>query len=710
MKHSCLPVAVLLLSGAMSCTDDLSPGDGGSGGNGPAAGNSEISALKVITDPSAMPASVFNLDPVNWSPSSPGKAPEAMPDLAGLPDYSTFPELPANMNDVEKKAYKISGEIEAGLHNVGQEIYMTGHWKLNGTYGDGDARIWVLPGATLEFTGNNFSVSGSGSVTIYNYGTLTCSNPSAGFGFHGDKLKIMSQSDLNQFRKLYLACHFTSYGAINVENIHFYAEGDVWVMCKIEADGNVIFDNKSVVQTGFIKARKVEFKAEPTLWLRDGGYIEADTIDIHNVDSSRIYADNGDAALLVAKKMILNNVGKDHLKKTFWNMNILCKDWIYGENIPFDHDSIGLNANTFINDDVNVKVIDGDDCAPKHVVGPEGYGPSLETITTVTNDHSHPISATSVQFADNKAYVSWHEKGDGIHGCVEVFEHADNGVSLIAYAEDPKTDYNHIMVDGNRLLTVGHNDKNAIIGEIALAGGTFAQGSVLDFTTLKGNRIPHEDNPEFYGGDGNCIIRNGDFLQVASYGGLHTLNNDLSRMEPSSGAFRTPGSAKHIASADGKIYVLNLTERIKDAESSKAELRMYADNDYTWSNPTIISSELTVSPVDGKNVICTDKDGNVYVALGHEGVRKFTGNNIVGEYKSGSPANGLAVDDKYLYVAMGKGLVIFDKNNLKTPVLTYRHTGLSGNQASCNYVAVNGDIIYLAYGRDGLDVLRMRNR
>ena len=122
----------------------------------------------------------------------------------------------------------------------------------------------------------------------------------------------------------------------------------------------------------------------------------------------------------------------------------------------------------------------------------------------------------------------------------------------------------------------------------------------------------------------------------------------------------------------------------------------------------------------GKNTIALDSDGSMYVALGHGGVRKYSATGNFVELKAGeegkNPANGLAVDDKYLYVAYGSGLYIYNKSDLAL-VTKYIHTGKStypGNpddvQASCNYVAVNGEYIYLAYGRDGVDVLRMINR
>lgn len=259
------------------------------------------------------------------------------------------------------------------------------------------------------------------------------------------------------------------------------------------------------------------------------------------------------------------------------------------------------------------------------------------------------------------------------------------------------------------------------------ANGLFKTGTDLRFTTLRGKSIQGAANPEFYGGDGNCIVRNGNYLSVATYGGFITLNPDLSRYQRYDCSIATPGSGKHVAlSADGtKLAVLNLIGKGTERESSPANLRVFAATDYTWSStPSLdVTGDLTISPVDGKNVIAFDPDGTaIYVCTGFYGLRKYdstTGNLLDVILNDGSPVNGMCVDQKYLYIACGKGLVIYDKTNLNRPVYFYRHsrpsvTNTEGVLASCNYVAVDSHdtdnvIIYLAYGRDGIEVLRMSN-
>jgi len=712
-----LPVAALLLAGMTACSEEEMPGDNATE---PDALELQSSGLNVMTDPAKMPATVYNYAFGN----SVGSRADYSFTMPAVPDASVYANLPElqqwQPDDPAVAGYVVSGTTKLGFQNLGKDVYVTGKWTITGTYGDASATIWVLPGATLEFDGGGFE-AGAGHITINNYGTLAFTNGENQCRL-GGKLTINSQADIDQIPNLNLACEVHTNGAVNVKRVHFNNAADVWIGCKIEATEEVIFDNEATFHVGYIKSPKVSVMANPTVVVRDGGYIETDEFFVENVQSSKIYAEEGEYALIKANTIRVNNAGGENLKGTFGNVCILCDNWIYGEQVESTKDGLGLNASVKLNEEVDVKIENTNDaCAPAIVVPgtpdeptpdvPEK--PSLETIASVTNDHTHPISATCIQFNGDKAYVSWHERGAGIHGCIEVVENTPEGLKLLAYAEDPATDYNHIMFDGNRLLTVGHNDQHAVVGEIALVNGAFTQGEQLKFVNLKGNRVPHADNPEFVGGDGNCIVRNGNYISVASYGGLHTLNSDLTRInEGLTGAVPTTGSAKHLSIVGGKILELNLTERVKGAESAPAELRLFDATDYTWSNPTVIASDLTVTPIDGKNTIALDNDGSMYVCLGHGGVKKYTGTTCAATITEGNaPANGLCIDDKYLYVAFGKGLYIYAKNDLTTPVLKYTHLGRKdGKTVSCNYVAVNGDLIYLAYGLDGYDVIRMLNR
>lgn len=711
-----LLAAGLLLFGASACSDDELVKDD------PANEKTEqqTSALTVITDPSQMPVTVYNYG--NGARTNDDE--DIFANIPDIPDYSkvqeyTGPNWESNVPSNDCVILNAKG----GFPNAGQDIFVKGKWTITGTYNAGNdgkpANIYVLPGGTLEFSNTGFENAWTTHIiNIYNYGTLAFNGGENQCRIGGD-IELYSLAPIDQIPNLNIACKFVAAAPVKAKRIDLNNAALVYAKCAMEATEEIIFDNESVFHVGYVKAPVVELEAGAKICLYDGAMIdvcdEKDNLgrfNVRNVQSTQVYAEDGGVGLIRTGEMLLNNVGADNLKGTFTNINIFCDKFIYGENVETTESAMGFNASAHINAAANVEVVKQDDaCAPKLVVPEEPTEdpiPDIETVTFIDNEHTHPISATCIQFNGDYSYMSWHEMGSGIHGCIEVLKMTPEGLKLQAFAEDETTDFNHILFDNDRLLTVGHNAGHAIVGEIAIPGGTFAQGTELKYYNLKSNRPEGAD-----AGDGNCIIRNGEYIQVASYAGLHTLNSDLTRYnEGRTGFVPTSGSGKHLAIAGDKVLTFNLTERIQGAESSPAELRWFGNTDYEWTNPTTVASDLTVAPVDGKNTIAFDAEGAMYVCLGHEGFKKFVGNAEVASFKNDAPCNGIAVDDKFVYVANGPAFLIFKKNDLSKPLVRLSHTApyKQDRKPSCNYVAVKGDLIYIAYGRDGVDVLRFNNR
>lgn len=695
-----LLAAGLLLFGASACSDDELVKDD------PANEKTEqqTSALTVITDPSQMPVTVYN-----YGNGSRDVAEDV--DMPEIPDYTSVPETTVNGGDLPTTDCVLVGENKGGLPHAGQRIFIKGSWTITGIYNPGinnnEGNIYVLPGGKLILGSDVISNYSGNALRIVNYGTIETENgENHSAKIEGVTLYNAGTIKLNNFE---VGCRLYSFAPIEMKNIHFYLNAYGYFRCSLKAE-SVISDNESVFHFGYTEIGTFNLRAAAAVCIFDGGMMNVGSIDISNVQSTHIYAEDNGIALLDTDKMRLNDVGGDNLKGTFTNLNILCDEFIYGENVEPTKEAMGFNASVTLNETGSYKIVEQDDaCAPKIVEEPtEDPTPDIETVTFIDNEHTHPISATCIQFNGDYSYMSWHEMGSGIHGCIEVLKMTPEGIKLQAFAEDETTDFNHILFDNDRLLTVGHNAKTAIVGEIAIPGGTFTQGATLNYYKLKSNSPGSTD-----AGDGNCIIRNGEYIQVASYAGLHTLNNDLTRYnEGRTGFVPTSGSGKHLAIAGDKVLTFNLTERIQGAQSSPAELRWFGNTDYEWTNPTTVASDLTVAPVDGKNTIAFDAEGAMYVCLGHEGFKKFVGNAEVASFKNDAPCNGIAVDDKFVYVANGPAFLIFKKNDLSKPLVRLSHTApyKQDRKPSCNYVAVKGDLIYIAYGRDGVDVLRFNNR
>lgn len=352
----------------------------------------------------------------------------------------------------------------------------------------------------------------------------------------------------------------------------------------------------------------------------------------------------------------------------------------------------------------------------------------ITVIDGPTHGHNH-LSATCIQPVGNMAYVSFHLNTEykdnldeyaptSVHmGCVEVYDVAEDHAQISSWLMNQDFDFNHLLVDGDKLYTTGDTKKyGATLGVVKLIDGKFGQYEM--------NTEGREDVMTYYnlykktmgnrGSSGNCIIRDGEFFRIASYQGFQSFNvNDLATQTD---FIATDGSAKHIAQGGGYIVTMNLDQ--KGVTSCTATVNVYN----TWGSPvSTFKTNSVVTPIDGKNVIATDGQ-NIYVALGEKGVEKYSmtgqfenGYSWIAEkletnpdYKGKPLANGLAIDENYVYVANGAaGMIVLDKKELKR-VARYSRNHKEGTTYSANYVQKVGNLIYIAYGRDGLEIVKMR--
>ena len=139
-----------------------------------------------------------------------------------------------------------------------------------------------------------------------------------------------------------------------------------------------------------------------------------------------------------------------------------------------------------------------------------------------------------------------------------------------------------------------------------------------------------------------------------------------------------------------------------------------------------VSAALTdvTAAVDGKNV-CICDDSHIYICKGLNGfdVYDFNGNRVGGSKKS---ANGVDIDENYIYVATGDGVAILDKDvtyvdakdgktyNKTVKRLTYTGKGATSVtdeitvKQSANFVKKGPDgRIYVAYGMYGLQIYEL---
>lgn len=621
--------------------------------------------------------------------------------------------------------------LELNLNNA--EWFVEGEMTLKNCWNAG--KIYVLPGAKLTFAMQTQTLN---DIEIYNYNgtvewdikenkTLTV-NANSAYMTTGDL--TLDKNDLSIAGKLYVGGNFSA-PSLNANNgaqvfvggnatledksevtnqAAMYVNGklssaskfelnsssSVTVACSAEFKDHFYVTNSSVFEVlngGYLNSMKMTtLDSHSRLLVGSKGYLSLSKLHIPNSPTVSVVAIGSEYAVVEAESIHVNH---NDLRKTFQGLIGLHYGKLLGSG---SQESIEFLSTVKVNGDDNTYIPAGG-CNPGFGTPPSEPEPEqheiiIDHIANVENpdpDHTHDISATCVQMAGNNAYVSFHRQGADYSGCVEVIRFdTPETFSLVSYMRSvDKRDFNHLIVDENKVYLTGGENKGAFLAYIPLSDGIFQSGDANQLSVV---RLP--------GSDANCVVRNGGYYQVATTAGFHTLNaSDYSTLQSK----ETPGSAKFIHLNGDKLLTLNLADR--NSEQSAAVVNIYHPSDHLFSTPQSTISEGIISPVDGKNV--SRVDGNhVYACLGGNGFVRYTDGAVNGTFKiddTRAAVNGMDFDDRFIYIAYGsEGLYILNKETLGV-VASYTYSG----GKSANYVkAVNG-YIYVAYGRNGLQVFRL---
>lgn len=365
--------------------------------------------------------------------------------------------------------------------------------------------------------------------------------------------------------------------------------------------------------------------------------------------------------------------------------------------------------------------------------------PSLDLITSIDYDnHEHEISATGIMAHNGRMYMSYHTRDAKHGGCVEVFTPVTNNkVTLEQYLYDAAEDldFNHLLAvkkkDSNERMVYlpgSSNKKGAMLAYIPILDNHLLATESKEITTVDENgekKVIYQQplnfvqmNPatEQYhkaGYDENCVVYNDEtnHLIVMTTKGYLVYDadtyNELEKIEK-------PGKAKHVAIGNGKIVTLYLDrEAASEEEAIPATVEVFEQKDEDLTNPLHSFTVNTIEPNNGKNVVAV-KDNQIYVCRGAAGlyVYDMEGNeqwhyqmpnpiNQEGNYKA--LANGCYVGDKYVYIAYGSyGLVVLDKT-------THKVVARRAVVKSANYVVEHKGYIYVAYGKNRLQVFQLKN-
>ena len=365
-----------------------------------------------------------------------------------------------------------------------------------------------------------------------------------------------------------------------------------------------------------------------------------------------------------------------------------------------------------------------DGCRPE-----VGEVPVIEVLPPTSSTPTHKYSATSISFNEDLVYVSWHanpetnmhyaqsnyspsvDSAEDFGGIVDIIhiDRYDITSSLFEQSmENSEFKYNHILFSDNVVYTaVTSNKVGAAMSKIALTPA----GLFPELDNYKEVRVP------LTGYSANCVERIGDELvTISGYskGGINKFAlTDESNQEKKhiKGGDDYQGKYVYYHAANGKVITLNNT--------SRGIVTIY-NSDMVEESSFEVGA---IYPEDGKNVCICDNE-HIYVCKGQNGfgVYDYAGNRVGG---SGKSANGVDVDDKYIYLAAGDGLAILDKNSrfvngegdiCNRTVKKFSYTGRGATSVtdetsikqSANFVKKGPDgRIYVAYGMYGLQIYEL---
>ncbi len=596
-----------------------------------------------------------------------------------------------------------AGETFNASCHLTATYYVAGTWNTkNGFWSVSEgATIYILPGGTL-----NVGSTLQPGLKIYNYGNLVSDGLTI-----ADGVTIYSAVDITECEVFGVndGGNLFSKGTISADEVRL--NGNV-IACAFIAD-KIDINSTGTIKASYFKAEELTMNTGYVV-LDNNGLIEADFANITNGDT-RITVD-GTNAVFAAKRFSTNNLS--------WPKQIFAPEVAFDITDAYINNSEKKSLNDFefqVSNDNRVAYVPTAGCHAAYPANTPEPTPDpepqivIEKITDIDPldpDHDHGnISATCITFSGDKAYASYHLRGAGQKGCIEVIEDKGEALSLNSYMIAPDYDFNHLIVDSDTIITVGnHSEKGAFIGALPVgfdaSEGVHSDFKVKELSTDEVITSVNNDGKDIIegyknAGDGNCVVRQGDYYYVTTYRGYGPIKRDFAKVK---GAFTaTTGSSKHIALGNGKMAVLS--HDTYDETSSSATVNVYDASDYTFSETKASYAAGVISPVDGKNVVAIDGE-NIYACLSKGGlVRLNDGTEFHAGTNGNLPANGVAIDNNYIYLAMGSFVFVLDKTTMKE--VTHYHAA-SGKSA--NYIALNNNKIYVAFGEDGIQVFTLKTK
>ena len=699
--------------------------------------------------------------------------------------------------------YIAPGETIASnnYHLNGNTIYVAGTYEYNPGWTEGNYTIVVLKGGTLKWTGGNLFPHQNGGKILC-YGNFECNADldvqnrgifkiAGDLNLKGHSLRVNNASvyiggklicknfenQANAYTNIQGSIEGVEDktiqvdGVVNVDgdfktkDLYLIGNGQLFC-CSLELTGD--FQSMggdgagSALHTSYLKAKNLLLASSNNIYLVNNSSIEVEgTLQCNKNASAMIFLQGVNSKAYIKANVIkYNGSGSPASLMDCYMFNAQDTGGEYyidadhfdngssnGGNLAFsDIQFLGSGkTHNFRNNSAPV-TLEKAECG--YTLKPDvPTPPHIDEVGEVLYDHTHTdITATCIQPYNGKLYMSYHTRGNGHGGCIEVFE-TDNQkqTKLLQFLQDTdkSLDFNHLMVDGKsstpNLYVVGNygytnkdtgkqSDAGAMMARIDLKSNGLLNTEVKNIGDAAINPliiVPLENN-QSNDEDENAIVRDGDKLLVTSTRGYEVYDPNTLELLSSK---KTPGKAKHIALNNGEIATLYYNERVSSTETPVAgTLEIFNTGaDITSAKPEKSIAISEIAPNNGKNTIAIDGD-NVYVCRSANGLTCYDKNTGAEKWTWQAPltastakpqgyANGVTFDDKYVYLACGGyGLVVLDKNKMvdgkpavyaktRVPGITNEKGRIVWNSA--NYVTLYNGLIYVAYGKNRLKVYQL---
>lgn len=763
--------------------------------------NFKVSATSRAADvPQASMGDVYNMPA---KPSVPANATE----IASNNQYPL--NGTQGLNGSKVYVIKKGTTITSGLNLNGATLYVEGELTINNCWNNNYGKLIVLGGTVnIKPTDGNNNKDGniflSTCVKLYNYdGKITYNNSSASDFYVSPYDEFYTNTDLNLNGKaLRVQGKFYAGGKVTcpdlksqkgaivniqggtegLENTDVKLDGIVNIdghakfksltfensgqlyCCSLEIPGDLILKGGdgagSALHTNYIKAKNITIESSTNIYLVNNSTIECEgTLTTNKNGSGSVILQGKNAkALIKANEIKYNGSGSPESLMDCYIFHAANDGGEFYIDVNKMNNSVGdhyafgdchfPNAGAAHNYKNNSNPVVAKPAECGYTLEPEDPTPGkrIDEVGEIGYDHTHDISATCIQEYNGKLYMSYHTRGKGHGGCIEVFEtDANKQTKLLQYLQDKDNtmDFNHLMIDSKsstpNLYVVGnyayHNEAgkqteaNGLMARIGINSSGLLDTDVKNIGDAFVNPliiVPLDQTTQSSSLDENAIIRDGDKLLITSTRGYEVYDPNTLELLNSK---PTPGKAKHIAINGNEIAALYYTTRPSDPDAAvDAKLDLFdAGANIATATPKKTIDIASITPNNGKNTIAIDGE-NIYVCRSANGLTCYDKNGTekwtwqapltASTKKPQGYANGVTYDNNYVYLACGGyGLVVLDKNEMEKGkpkvVAKTRVTGVVDETTgkiswnSANYVKLYNGLIYVAYGKNRLKIYQL---